>query len=141
MSGFSGFVTAFCSVCVMVAGLYMLCPSGSLEKAVKYIFGLVLLLCVVSAFPGIGSFQPQFDTRQTEIITESMDTAAAEWAFRLALQDAGINFSEITVCTDNSATDGIIINKVVVYSSESAESIREIVGGDDAGYAVEVVRE
>lgn len=141
MSALGSFVTAFCSVCVMVAGLHMLCPSGSLEKAVKYIFSLVFLLCVVSAFPGLDSFEPRLDISETEIISESMDTSAAEWAFRLALQDAGIKFSKITVCTDNSATDGIIINKVVVYSSEPAENIREILGGDDAEYAVEVVRE
>lgn len=141
MSGLAGFVTAFCSVCVMTAGLYMLCPAGSFEKAVKYIFGLVFLLCIVSAFPTFNSIKLPINTKEADIINESMDIAAAEWAFRIALQNAGINFSEITVCTDNSVNDGIKINKVVVYSLEPAEKIREILGGDGAEYVVEVVGE
>lgn len=139
MSALGEFATAFCSVCIMAAGLYMLCPAGKLEKSVKYVFSLVFLVCVVSAFKGVGEFKPRLDVRETEIVSKEMDVAAAELAFKMALRNEGIKFSDLEVCTDISATDGIIINKVVVYSSEPTEKIREILGGEDAQYVVEVV--
>ncbi len=135
------FVTAFCSVCVMSAGLSLLCPSSKLEKSVKYVFSLVFLVCLLSALPGLKNIKIEYPKANFSVADSNISSATAQWNFEYLLRANNIEFSKIEVCTDKNAEGGIIINKVIIYSSESAENIRELLGGEDIGYAVEIIGE
>lgn len=142
MSGFQTFVTAFCTVCVLLGGLFLLCPSGNLAKPVKYVFCLVFLLCVLTSALGLKRVQLDYKSSAQPLqAADGMGVAAAEYAFRLALTNEGIQFSKITVCTDKSDDGSIIITKVIVCSSDSAQKIRQVLGENAGHYEVEIVNE
>ena len=46
----------------------------------------------------------------------SLQISAAEYVYEYALNEADIDFSKITVCTDNSENSSISINKVIIYT-------------------------
>ncbi len=138
MNALRSFAAAFCTVCIMTGGLHLLCPSGRTEKAVRYAIGLIFLLCVLSAIPGLkGAVSIPIETAETTGTADSATTA--QTVFETALRQAGIPFSQIILCTDNSAKGGINITKVTVYTSADASDVRRVLGGDDATYEIEVV--
>lgn len=140
MRALRDFSAAFCTVCAVTGGLYMLCPEGAARRAVKYVFSLIFLICVVSAIPGLRSIRAEIpEVREETQITEEMRTAAARLTFEAALRNAGIEFTKISLSTDKSEDGSIKITKVTVASSASSEDIREALGGEDAAYTVEVI--
>lgn len=145
MNTFGAFVTSFCTVCVLLGGMLLLCPSGALEKPVKYAFCLAFLVCVLTAAGGLSRLElsagVRGNTGSLAQTTPAMAAAAAESAFRLALKNAGIPFSKVTVRTDKSDSGGIIITKVIVVSSGPPEKIRQALGADAGNYEVEIADE
>ncbi len=139
MTALRSFAAAFCTVCVLTGGLYLLCPADRTEKAVRYVFGLIFVLCLLSVFPGLK--QADFSAlSQPPPVTESqIGSTAARQTFELALQRAGIEFSKITVYTDNPTADSIDITRVTVYTSADPDTVRELLGGDGATYEIEVI--
>ena len=139
MNGIYAFIITFCSVCLMITGLHLLCPSGSLEITVKYILGLVFIVCILTCIPSFKGISVKSYESASQTASGELDIKMSELAFKLALKNSGIQFSKITVCTDKSQDGGIIINKVIVHSSHSPEAIRQALGGEAAEYAIEVV--
>ena len=123
----------------MSAALHLLCPSGTLEKALKYLFGLIFLLCIIGCLPTVRNISKKATVSQSQSAQYTSDIQLTELAFKLALKNSDIQFSKITVCTDKNEDGGIIITKVIVHSSHSPEAIRQALGGDEAEYAIEVV--
>ncbi len=143
MKGIVSFITAFCSCAVLLGGLYILKPSSVTEKAVKYIFSLIFICCIISSFVGIsfdGIDYKDYLTVQS-YSQERLIQQTAELTFSKALESEKINFSKITVCTDKSKDGSIIINKVIVFSSDLPDRIYEVLGGKTAEYEIEVVYE
>ncbi|MCQ2448751.1 MAG: hypothetical protein MJ132_00985 [Clostridia bacterium] len=139
MTALRSFAAAFCTVCIMTGGLQLLCPAGRTEKAVRYAFGLIFILCVLSAVPGVKSaVNSDFQLPQTENAAVSAPSVTKA-VFETALRQADIPFSQIELCTDNSAADGINITKVTVFTSADASTVRRVLGGGDAPYEIEVV--
>ena len=141
ISGFSSFVLSFCTVCVFLGGIFCLCPKGSFEKPVKYIFCLVFLCYILSVTVGIKEIKADFPEYNASY-TASAQTAevCARQIFGKALKDNGIEFSKITVCTDKSENDSIIITKVIIYTCASCETVKKIIP-DTENYVVEVINE
>lgn len=142
MNYFSSLLTAFCSACVIIGLLFLISPDGAMSKSVRYILGLVFLLSIVTA-TGLSVKTPQFDfTFEEETIQSSddLDNANAEYIFKSALKNAGIEFSEITVCTDKLDNGRIVINKVIIRSDCERERILSVLG-DTTGYEVEIINE
>jgi len=134
------FVTTFCTVSVVLGGLYMLKPDSATGKTVKYVFSLIFICIVASALINIKITVPSIDYN-----TSSAEINSAELSLRLtfeqALKNADINFSKIFVYTDKNEDGSIIINKITVFSSDSKEKIIEALGGETAEYEIEVVYE
>lgn len=121
----------------------MLCPDGVLSESVKYVLSLALLLSVIGA-AGITVKMPKFDfsafsTESGE--NEALTAASAEYVFSYMLTSADINFSEITVCTNKSENDGIVISKVIIRSDCERDKIAEAIGGISSDYEVEIINE
>lgn len=143
MNFFATFITAFCTGCILIGALYLLCPDGSMQKPVKYVLSLVFMLTVIAA-ASVTVKNAKFDAEAfspPETATAELDTAAAEYVYAHTLESAGINFSKITVCTDKSEDGSIIISKVIVYSDCEERKIKEALGVVAENYEVEVINE
>ena len=97
MNWFKSFVTAFCTAGICFGALFIICPSGKMERSVKYVLSLCFLVIIV-AVAGVGiknaNIEFEFDT-DTIIETENLDNATAKYVFAEVLRDAKINFKEI----------------------------------------------
>lgn len=139
MNALRDFSVSFCTVCTVMGALYILVPKGA-ERAVKYIFSLITVICVISAIPSFKIIRAElpYTSGQTEI-SEEMRITAARLTFETALQNEGIEFDKITVSADKSDGDSIKITKVTVATAGNEDKIREILGGDGAAYTIEIV--
>ena len=143
MNFFSSFASAFCGACVFIGALYMLCPDGVMAKPIKYIFGLIFILSVISA-AAIAVPDPDYslsDTPLSEPASEELNSKAAEYVYAYALRDAGIDFTKITVCTDKTENGSISINKVTICSDCEKDRIIAALGEVAENIEVEVIND
>lgn len=141
MNEFATFLISFCSVSVLIGGLYMLCPKGTMNSSVKYILCLIFLCCILH--PIINIKNTDIDVKFSDFKPEISEDAAelsVRLVFAEALKNADIEFSKITVCTDKNDDGSIIINEVIVYSSFPPETVIEVLGNSDE-YEVKVINE
>lgn len=143
MNWFYSFVTAFCATGICFGALYIICPGGKMEKSVKYIFSLCFLLIIIT-LAGVSvakaDFNIDFSSAQP-VNTKETDIAFAKYTFALALQKAEVEFSEITLLTDNSSEGGISITKVIIYSDCERQRILNALGQAAENFEVEVINE
>lgn len=143
MNGINSFIMSFCTVCILIGGLYIICPSGTFSKSVKYVFCLVLICCVAATVKGIKStdfdFAESSEAKSVEI-SQTAAASAAEQVFSVALKNENIEFSQITVCTDKTDDGSIIITEVIVYSSDDPNRIKKVIESGN-NYEVSVINE
>ncbi len=142
MSGISSFITAFCVCLVLLGFLYILCPSGTMSKPVKYVFCLCFICCMLSCTVGLGSIDfssVSFESDERQIITEEMSANTARMVFASALENSGIEFEKITVHTNKLADGSICISKVTVFTYASPEAVKAVF--DTVDFEVEVINE
>lgn len=141
MQGLNSFIISFCGSCILLGFLYMLCPSGTMSKSVKYIFCLCFLCCVIGASATIQ--MPDFSyfdsSKQDDILTEQNAAVTAQTVFCEALVSSDIDFRKIVVETNKMNDGSIIINKVTVYTNESVDVVNQAIGSDS--YEVCVINE
>ena len=141
MKAIASFLTAFCIGCVALGGLYMLCPEGKFQKAVKYSFALCFLCLLISSFGSIGNLNFKIQPKsENEFVSVGAAAESARIVFERALINSKINFRKITVLTDKDAKGSIFISKVTVISNESKDKILSIISADGS-FEVEVVNE
>ena len=143
MNFLSSFATAFCASCVFIGALYMLCPDGTINRSVKYIFALCFILLVVSAaLPFSKGIEIDFEGfSQENIETDKLDEYTAWYTYAIALEKEGIDFEEIEVCTDKTEDDGIYISKVIIYSECEKSLIEKALGVEYSNIEVEIINE
>ena len=143
MSYFTSFITSLCAACIMIGALHMISPDGAMGKSVKYILSLIFIVSMIaSAAFSVRNFDWDTDYTMPEIQSdESLQATAARYVYAAALKNAGINFNEITVCTDKSDSGSIIISKVIIYSDCEAAKIRVALGAVAENYEVEIINE
>lgn len=141
MEGLNSFIISFCGSCILLGFLFILCPSGSMNAPVKYIFCLCFLCCVLGATFSIKT--PDFSKisaySSSEILSEQNVSVTAQTVFCEALRQENINFRKITVDTTKLNDGSIIISKVTVYSGDHASRIVEAIGSDS--YKVVIINE
>lgn len=139
----NGFFISFCTGCILIGALQMLCPEGNISKSVKYIFSLIFILITISAanipIKNIDFSLPDIDYSDFDVT--DMQKVSAEYVYSYTLKSQNINFSKISVFTDNSEDDGIVITKVIIMSNESHEKIFEALGILAENREVEIVNE
>lgn len=141
MSNLASFMISFCSSCILLGFLYMLCPEGGMSRPVKYVFCLCFLCCVLSCVTTMPKIDfAAVDTHSdTASVTEQSAAVTAQMIFTEALTAADINFSKIDVCTNKLSDGSIIISRVTVYTTASADEISAAIGSDS--YEVSVINE
>ena len=143
MNWFKSFVTAFCTAGICFGALFIICPSGKMERSVKYVLSLCFLVVIV-AVAGVGIKNADFDLNfdiETMIETENLDKTTAKYVFAQVLNESGINFKEILTFTDNDGKNGISCTKVKIVTDCSKERVINALGGEMEGFEVEVVNE
>lgn len=141
MKIFNEFVIVFCTSCIFLGFLYMLCPDGNISPSVKYIFCLCFLCCVLSCVTNLKTvdFKDFTSKGETDYLTEQSAAVTAQSVFETALSSQNINFTKISVDTNKLSDGSIIISKVTVYSDREPEEIIKAIGSDS--YEVCVVNE
>ena len=140
MSTILSFIASFSVISVTLGALYMLCPEGTLQKSVKYVFVLLLLCSMIALITGMKKVSFDFEAPQYRYQPENAQAIGMKLNFERALKNEGIEFSKITVCTDKSKDGSIIISEVIVYSSETEEKILNTIG-NPTEYEVTVINE
>lgn len=137
------FFTAFCTGCILLGLLYIICPEGNISKPIKYTFSLVFLCIVISAanipFKNISLDNIIPADNQTE--SYEMQISAAEYVFSYTLKNQNINFSDIEFFTDKSENGSIVISKVVIVSNHQKDEIVKALGELAQNREVEIVNE
>ena len=141
MQEINSFVISFCSGCILLGFLYMLCPSGNMNAPVKYIFCLCFVCCIIGVIVGIKppDFTAFDKVSNQQILTEQNTAITAQSIFAEALKKQNINFRKITVDTNKMSDGSIIISRITVYTSEASQRIKDVLGCDS--YEVIVVNE
>ncbi len=136
------FFISFCTGCILIGALCILCPDGNISKPVKYVFSLIFLIIIISA-ANIPFKQIDFSafSPATSINTEQMEINSAKYVFSHALTSAEINFSRIDIFTDKSDDDSIIITKVAIATDHPREQVIKALGILAENREVEVINE
>lgn len=143
MKFFTQLITSFCASTVFIGAIFMLCPEGKMSKSVRYLLSLVFILTVITACC-VTVKTPNFSLESFEVYEEDSSQsliAAAKYVYSFALTKEGINFKEITVCTNKDADGGIVINKVIINSNCEKEKILKALSEVSENYEVEIINE
>ncbi len=143
MNWFNSLITAFCTAGICFGALFIISPSGKMERSVKYVLSLCFLIIVVT-ISGVKMKMSDFDfdfNTTVSVDTAELENSAAEYTVALALQKAGIDFREICVSTDNFDTDGISCTKVKIYTDCDKQKILTVLGAETKNFKVEVINE
>lgn len=143
MSWFNSVVTAVCAAGICFGAIFIICPNGKMERSVKYVLSLCFLLIIIT-IAGVGvkvsDFQLDFENT-VSVDARELEIAAAQYTIELALKNAGIDFREISVSTDNLSTGGISCTKVKIYTDCDKQRIVNALGGERKDFEVEVINE
>lgn len=143
MNWFNSLITAFCTAGICFGALFIISPSGKMERSVKYVLSLCFLVMVI-AISGVkikmSDFNIDFNSISS-VDSEELKNSATEYTVALSLQKAGIDFREIYVSTDNLEIDGISCTKVKIYTDCDKQKIINILGEETENFKVEVINE
>ncbi|MBR7071733.1 MAG: hypothetical protein IKI29_06205 [Clostridia bacterium] len=130
MNAFRDFVISFCTVSVVFGGLFLLCPSGKMKQSVRYVFGVLFLVSVLSAVPVISNIAVSSKDFQAERMYETQSSSETVLALTIktALRQNGITWKNLQIFTDKTADGRIEIYKVLIYTATPGEKIKEILG-------------
>lgn len=138
------FFISFSTGCILIGALYILCPEGNISKPIKHIFSLVFLIIIISAanvpLKNIDFSMPTVTANDNENYTQ-MQISSAEYVFSETLKSQNINFSKISIFTDKTDNDSIVITKVVIVSNDKSEKILNALGGLCENREVEIINE
>ncbi len=137
------FIISFCVGSILIGSLYIICPKGNISKQIKYVFSLVFLIIIISAanVPLKSIDFDAFSPANIEIETEDLEISAAKYVFSYTLKKQNINFREISIFTDKTDDDSIVITKVVVTTDEPPQKVTNALAGLLDNREVEIINE
>ena len=143
MNWFSSVITAVCTAGICFGALFMISPTGKTGKSVQYIISLCFLLIIISAVGvTVRSADIDIDFETVENVdSNELRISSIKHTCGLALQNAGIDFEEISVSADISADGSIECTKVTVNSAVNREIIVNALGGEREDFKGEVINE
>ena len=142
MTRLSDFFITFCVSAIFIGALIIICPSGQISKSVKYILSLVFSLLVISSVLKIDfdlNFTP--DKNSISSHTEALEVKSAEYVYSHCLKAENIEFSKISVLTNKTDDDRIVISKVLIFSKEDKNKIFLALSAVAQNFEVEIINE
>lgn len=144
MNSLNSFVISLCAVSIFIGALYIIVPDGSMSKPIKYVLSLAFLL-TLTALGGItvktADISFEFTGSDYTAAYSELQSASAEYVYEYVLTNAGIDFSEITVCTDKSENGSISIIKVKVKTAATLDAVVAAMGAAAENVEVEIINE
>ena len=142
MNQLSDFFITFCVSAIFIGSLLIICPNGQISKSVKYILSIVFILIVISsAFKIDFNFDFNIDSAKTTATVEELEIKSAHYVYSTCLTNAEIDFSKITILTNKTNDDRIIISKVVIFSKEDKNKILSALSVVAQNIEVEIINE
>lgn len=145
MKTFSQVILGFSAASLILGAVYMLRPSGKMEKSVKFAFSVIFLSVIIAAFAGLLKINTPFSVKASSAdLTETAEAVTkyrAEYLCEALLKENGINFNKILVNTDISADGSIGIKRVTVFTNNTQNGIKELILSAVMAREVEVINE
>lgn len=137
------FITSFCVGSILIGSLYIICPKGNISKQIKYIFSLVFLIIIIYAanVPLKSIDWDALSPKDIQINSETLETSSAEYVFSYTLKKQNINFREISIFTDKTSDNSIVITKVVIVTDEPPQKLINALAGLLENREVEIINE
>lgn len=127
MDAIKGAATGISVAAVILGGLYYLCPDGNVGKKMKYVMGLIMLLCTIAPFFNVSLSSPSVPTESLFISSDDMLIKNAEMIISETLKAEGIFFEKIELSADIYEEYNISINSVYIYGAREKEKAKEII--------------
>lgn len=130
MSNIFRFIGAFCTMAAALGIIGILIPNGSMSKSVRFAFCLCFLAFLLTFSKVLPLESIDFNMESSEENYEEMRHSATKAVFAKALKSADISFNKLEIETSKNENGDIIITKVTVWSNDSAEKIKNAIGGE-----------
>ena len=133
--------TAFCVLCVLLSCSDMLLPNGKTKGMVSFLISAVFLTSVLNLTKGINVKLDGIQNYKIEKSSAAYEFVAKETISAL-LSEENVYYENISVVTNNTEEDGIIISKVSVYTNqENKEKAENVIKNKTTAKTVEVISE
>lgn len=109
---------------VLIGSVYIICPSGQMSRPMKYVAGLIILLCIITPF-----MSASFNIERTEadinfsISAEQMLIKQTEYVALEVLREHGIEPKKIEVSMDIMDDGGISIYRIHLYGVSDSRAV------------------
>ncbi len=144
MNGFKQIITVLSAVFIFFGAIEFLGNKSKMEKPLKYILSLVMMLVILGAVFGIKNLDIDITTphlsRDYTIQKQTYKTQS-EYLIGAVLKDNSIEFSKVNVKVDILQDGSIIISEVEVVTKQNAEQVGNIIKGHFDVLKVSVVNE
>lgn len=130
MSSFKRIIMALSCVFIFFGAIQMLAPKSKMEKPLKYILALTLLLVIISAVFGIKNMDINIKTPLLSLDYLNAGRTyqtSAEYLIGAALKDNFIEFSKVSAKVDILDDESIVISEVIIYTSHNADTVTDII--------------
>ena len=98
-------------------------------KKMKYIIGLVMLLCTVTPFINASVNLDFSPAASLEYNTDEMLISQTEYIISSTLESEGAVFEKIEISADISSEGNISISSVYIYGARDKEKIKSLIEG------------
>ncbi|MBQ7045494.1 MAG: stage III sporulation protein AF [Clostridia bacterium] len=130
MSSFKQIITVLSCVFIFFGAIQMLAPKSKMEKPLKYILALTLLVVIISTVFGIKNMD--IDIKTPTLNSDYLNAGrtyqtSAEYLIGAALKDNSVEFSKVSAKVDILEDESIVISEVIVYTSHNADTVSGII--------------
>ena len=129
MDAIKGAATGISVAAVILGGLYFLSPDGNVGKRMKYVIGLIMLLCTVTPFLNSSFTSISLPSSAFSVAADDMLIKNAEYLISETLKKEGIIFEKIELSADISESGDISINSVYIYGARDKDKAKELIEG------------
>lgn len=144
MNGFKQIITVLSAVFIFFGAIELLGNNSKMEKPLKYILSLVMLLVILSTVFGIKNLDINISTPSLSndyALAEQTYKTQAEYLIGAVLKDNSVEFSKVNAKVDILQDGSIIISEVEVTTKQNAEQVSNIIKGYFDVLKVSVVNE
>lgn len=112
---------------VILGAAYMLCPDGVMNKKMKYIIGLVMLLCTITPFINASVNLNPTPSASLQLNADEMLISQTEYIISSTLESEGAVFEKIEISADILEGGNISISSVYIYGARDKEKIKSLI--------------
>ncbi len=129
MKEFKSLILSFCIASIVFGLIFMLTPSGKLQKNVRFNFAVIFLSILFFSVSSI--FNIDFNFKKSEALslsyTENIIKAQAEMVCHAALEENGYSAEEINIYTNKNEDGSISIKRIRAKTKDDTEKVKSAI--------------